>query len=75
VPVVILVDKDELPMWQAGGGSNVGANWQKAHCAGLRAAEEAYYATMKNLGMSGEYGNFPDVSGCHQGPFNPMAKE
>jgi hypothetical protein len=41
----------------------------------MAAAEEAYYAVLKEMGMESEYANFPDVESCRRGPFNPSADD
>ena len=33
--------------------------------------EEDYYTQVEEVGMMGEYDNFPKTSGCKRGPFDP----
>ncbi len=53
VPVVIMVPKETAAAWMAYGEQEVSK--EEAYEYALQAAEEAYCATLEELGMSGEY--------------------
>lgn len=75
VPIVVLVPKKTAEAWMAYGEQKASQSPEEAHEYALQAAEEAYCATLEELGMSGEYAGFPGVKGCKRGPFNPNATE
>jgi hypothetical protein len=70
VPIVIVVSEEEVPAFQAEYGAQLLSD-QDAYSLAVEAAEEAYYATLEELGMDGEFDDFPDPSDCVRGPFRP----
>jgi len=73
VPVIIMVDEEEVAMAEAGGTNDPELGPEEARALAMQAAHEAYYAAMEEMGMCDEFENFPDVEGCQRGPFDPSA--
>jgi hypothetical protein len=48
---------------------------EDAHEYAMQVAKEAYIATMDDLGISGEYAEFPGLTSCKRGPFDPSSSE
>jgi subtilisin family serine protease len=69
VPVVVMMDAEELAAGQTGSEGEL--SHSRARARALQAARQAYYATLEELGVEEEYANFPDVEGCQKGPFKP----
>jgi hypothetical protein len=70
VPIIIMVREEEVPAFQAEYGAQLLTD-QDAYSMAMAAAEEAYYATLEQLGMDGEYDGFPSANDCVRGPFKP----
>jgi hypothetical protein len=73
VPVVVMVPESQLAGWSA--DAKAGYSNEEIHHYALQAANQAYYAVLEKLGVSGEFSNFPGTEGCKNGPFDPNVKE
>ncbi len=73
VPIVVMVPEKQAAMWTAGARTSLSR--EEAHQYALQAAEEAYYAALEGLGVSGEYADFPGIEGRQRGSFDPRIKE
>jgi hypothetical protein len=74
VPVVIMMEEKEAEQALLGGRSNAGMDPSTARQVALQSARKAYYLTLEELGMSGEYTDFPDI-GESEGGFDPRVGE
>ncbi|MBN1780914.1 S8 family serine peptidase [bacterium] len=71
VPVVVLMPEEQVMQVQA--RSPVSQSQNQALRQASEAARQVYNQTLKKLGVTGEYRNFPDTEGCQSGPFDPKA--